>query len=226
MYRHRYIDEQIVNDGIRKVILKLTIGLLISFITMFCVYSFESLTKFVNEFTKPMLITAFIFPIFFTITINKIHVKTMDLLLMGYSILTGLLLSYTMFKYGVNLVILSIFSTLIIFVLMTLFAYYTNEDLERERVLIKISLFFLIVTYLVNMYFGVYILHWILAYWALITFTGLIAYDFQHVKKEMTEATMFTDSFERISLTGTLQFYLNFIVLSLVLMNLLGKILF
>lgn len=225
MYRHQYMDEQTVNEGIKKVIFKLMIGLFTSFIMLFCVYNFEFLTKFVNNYAKELLITAFVFPVFFTFTINKINVKFMNSLLVVYSMLAGLLLSYTVFKYGVNLVIIAVFSALIIFVLMTLFAYYTNEDLERERVLLKISLFFLIVTYLINMYFGVYILHWILAYWALITFTGLTAYDFQHIKKEMTESAIYLDSFERISLTGTLQFYLNFLILSLVLMNIFGKIL-
>jgi len=225
MYRHQYVDEKIVNEGIKKVIFKLVIGLFISFITMFIVYNVESLTLFIDQYTKKLLVIAFIFPIFFTLTINRINIKLVNFLLLVYSILAGFLLVYTVFKYGSTLIVLAVGATTLIFTLMSLFAYHTNEDLERERVLLKISLFFLIVTYSINMYFGVYILHWILAYWALINFTGLIGYDFQHIKKELTESSVGDDSFERISLTGTLQFYLNFIILSLVLLNIFGKIL-
>ena len=225
MYRHQYVDEKIVNDGIKKVIFKLVIGLFISFITMFIVYNVESLTLFIDIYAKKLMVAAFAFPLFFTLTINKINVKLVNFFLLLYSVLAGFLLAYTVFKYGSTLIVLAVGATSVIFTLMSLFAYHTNEDLERERVLLKISLFFLIVTYLINMYFGVYILHWILAYWALINFTGLMGYDFQHTKKELSEASVGDDSFERISLTGTLQFYLNFIILSLVLLNLFGKIL-
>lgn len=225
MYRHQYVDEKTVNEGIKKVIFKLIIGLFISFLAMFVVYNVESLTLFIDNYTKELLALTFIFPVFFTLTINRFNIKFMNFMLLMYSILAGLPLVYTIFKYGSTLIVLSIGATTIIFTLMAMFAYHTNEDLERERVLLKISLFFLIITYLVNMYFGVYILHWILAYWALINFTGLVGYDFQHVKKELSEAVVQNDSFERISLTGTLQFYLNFIILSLVLLNIFGKIL-
>lgn len=225
MYRNQYVDEKIVNDGIKKVIIKMCLGLLLSFIMMFVSYNSERILLILEKDSKLLMSLAFLFPVFFTITINRISMLLVNCLLTIYSLLVGLLLTYTVFKFGSTLIILAVGATAIIFTLMSLFAYYTNEDLERERVLIKISLFFFIITYLVNMYYGVYILYWILSYWALITFTGLMGYDFQNTKKSLSSSSNDTNNFERISLTGTLQFYLNFIILSLVLLNLLGKIL-
>lgn len=225
MYRNQYVDEKIVNDGIKKVIIKMCLGLLLSFLMMFISYNSEKTLVILQDNSKLLMILAFSFPIFFTISINKINILLINCLLTIYSLLVGFLLTYTVFKFGSTLIILAVGATGLIFTLMSLFAYYTNEDLERERVLIKISLFFFIITYLVNMYYGVYILYWILSYWALLTFTGLMGYDFQNTKKSLTSSSNDSNNFERISLTGSLQFYLNFIILSLVLLNLLGKIL-
>lgn len=225
MYRHRYIEEQIAKEGIKKAIFKFIIGLFVSFVTMTLVYSVEKLTIFLDSNKKELITLLALFPILFTFAINKVRTSFMNFFMSIYVIVAGFFFVYPLHKYGFNLILIAVGASSIIFSIMCLYANKTSEDLERERVLLKISLFFLIGTYLINMYFGVYILHWILAYWALITFTGLIGYDFQHFKKELTEASINDDLFERVSLTGTLHFYMNFMIMTLVLLNIFGKIL-
>lgn len=224
MYRHKYIEEQIAKEGIKKALIKFLGGFFISFISMLLVYSLKKLTIFLDSYKKELIILLALFPLSFTFVIGKVNTALMNFLMGIYAVITGLFFAYPLYKYGFNILLISLGVSACIFGIMCLYANKTNEDLERERILLKISLFFLICTYLTNLYFGVYILHWILAYWALITFTGLIAYDFQHFKKELADVSTNYDLFDRVSLTGTMHFYMNFIIMTLILLNIFGKV--
>lgn len=220
---HQYVEEQLVVNGLKKMILHTAVALLITFISIFSVVYIPIVTKFVENNSKRILSIICLFPVFISFFINRINTKLAQILYFFYTVLTGFALSYAVFKYGIGISLFSFVVAIGIFTLMSLFSYFTKEDLERYRVIIKLNLFFLIIVFLINSYYGVPILYWIVGYWTIITFTSLIGFDINHIKKDFKIKSGDIDSLSKINLTGVIQCYLDFFILSLALMTIFGK---
>ena len=76
---------------------------------------------------------------------------------------------------------------------------------------------------LVNLYFGVHILYWIIDYSIIGNFTAFIAFDINHIKQEVSLANRNEKLLKRIELSGMLQFYFDFMILSVALMDILTR---
>ena len=223
MYNHQYVDEEIIIDGIRKVILRLVIAVVIALGSMLSTAYYHPITKFVSNYSTKLIIAGFVVPLGISVLINRINLTINKMAFFTYSVLTGLLLSYAVFKYGIGITLFSCIFAAGIFAIMALFGYYTKEDLERYRLILKINMFFLICLFSINLYFGIPILYWIIASSALINFTSLIGFDINHIKKKLILMSKNEIFLDRVSLMGTMQFYLDYFVLSLALMSIFGK---
>ena len=225
MYDHQYVNESLISDKIRKVILNFIISLILTFGTMIVTVHTNLIFKFVSDNSFKLLSISSLFPIIFPFIINKLKWNLSKSLFYLYSILIGLILSYAFIKYGISIMIFSLLCTIAIFVVMALFGYFTREDLERYRVLLKIALFFLITTFLINLYFGVYILHWIIGYWSIGIFISFIGYDMYHIKNQLIDIIKQKRiEFNQVTILGSFQFYFDFLILGLAIMSIFGKI--
>lgn len=223
MYKHQYVDEEIIIGGIKRIVLHFGFAILTAFVGMLTAFYYYPMTKFVGGSPKKLLILGFLIPFLISFLINRIPLSISKMAFFTYNVLTGLLMSYGAFKYGIGISIFSYIFAGGIFAIMFLFGYYTKEDLERYRVILKINMFFLICLFCINLYFGIRILHWIIAYYALTNFTALVGFDINHIKKEMTIFSKNEKLLERVRLTGTLQFYLDYLVLCIALISIFGK---
>lgn len=220
---HQYVEEQLVINGLKKMVLHTAVAILITFISIFSVIYIPIITKFVENNSKRILSIICVFPAFISFFINRINTTIAQIFHFFYNIFAGFALSYAVFKYGMGISLSSFVIAMGIFVLMFLYAYFTKEDLERYRVIIKLNLFFLIIVFLINSYYGVPILYWIVGYWTIITFTSLIGFDINHIKKDFKINSGDTNAIGKTNLIGVVQCYLDFFILSLALMSIFGK---
>lgn len=225
MYDDKYaVDESLVNSGIKKVILWMVFGLLISLATMLSVVFVPVMTNFVAQTHRFIWVPAIVVVLVLSAGINKISLVTARTMFLVYSVLVGLMISSIFFIYDYNAIILAFSSTLIIFIVMALFGFFTNEDLAKFRVLLSIGLVSLIVMSLVNIFIGAPILYWMISYLGVILFTALIGYDMQKVKRTLMEASHGDQELiGKVTIIGALQLYLDFVNLFISLLRIFGK---
>ena len=119
-------DEDVLNSSIRKVFLWMIVGLSLTIGTMFAVVGNESLASFVFSSWRILIFAELGLVIALSAAIRKISSAVAGLMFLLYSVMTGLTLSFVMFLYEPIAIILAFSTTVIIFVVMALFGYFTR----------------------------------------------------------------------------------------------------
>ena len=117
------------------------------------------------------------------------------------------------------------FVTAATFSCMSLYGYTTKRDLTSIGNLCFMALIGLIIASIVNMFMQSSGLHWLLTYVGVLIFVGLTAYDTQKIKKmgEMMDGSEDADLVKKASIMGALNLYLDFILLFIYLLRILGS---
>jgi len=227
MFENNYefaYDEGILNSSIRKVFLWMILGLSLTIGTMFAVVLTPALATFVFKSFTIIMIAELILVIALSAAIRKISAAVAGMMFLLYSFMTGLTISYVMFLYDYKAIILAFSTTLVIFVVMTIFGYTTKENLLGYGRMLMIGLISLIIVSVINIFLKSPALYWIISYVSVVIFTALIGYDMQKIKTSLIKNS-YGDSqtLSKISIIGALELYLDFINLFLSLLRIFGK---
>lgn len=209
-------DEYEVNKAIRKVILFMVFGVLLTFGTMaYGAFYNQNLIAFVYSNYYPIIIGEFAIVIALSWAKKFLSPFLMGIGFFLYSFLTGLTLSAILYALA---------STLIIFVVMAVFGYTTKENLLGYGKMLMVGLISLILVSLLNLWLASPVLYWIITYAGVAIFTALIGYDMQKIKHNLIVRSG-GDSVEvnKIAILGALELYLDFINLFLYLLRIFGK---
>lgn len=192
--------------------------------TMFGVLANQSLQVFVSSYFKLIIIAEIAVVVVISFGIRKINAAMAGLLFMGYSLLTGLTLSFVFFVYDPVAIILAFSTTIVIFVVMTIFGYYTKENLMGYGRMLMVALVSLIIMSVINIFLNSPSLYWIISYAGVIIFTALIGYDMQKIKNNLiVNSQGDSEVLSKIAIIGALELYLDFVNLFLYLLRILGK---
>lgn len=227
MYQNNYdlaYDEGVLNSSIRKVFLWMILGLSLTIGTMFSVVLLPALATFVSKSFTIIMIAELLLVIALSAAIRKISVATAGFMFLLYSFMTGLTISYVMFIYDYKAIILAFSTTLVIFLVMTIFGYTTKENLLGFGRMLMIGLISLVVVSIINIFLKSPALYWIISYVSVILFTALIGYDMQKIKMSLIKNSYGDEqTLSKISIIGALELYLDFINLFLSLLRIFGK---
>jgi FtsH-binding integral membrane protein len=113
------------------------------------------------------------------------------------------------------------FMTSVFFGGMSLYGYTTDRDLTELGSFMRVGLFALIITSIVNIFIGSSMLQIGLSAICLVIFCGLTAYDVQKIKEFYNEKYD-EDTLRKRALIGALSLYLDFINMFLALLRLIG----
>ena len=138
-------DEDVLNSSIRKVFLWMIVGLSLTIGTMFAVVGNESLASFVFSSWRILIFAELGLVIALSAAIRKISSAVAGIMFLLYSVMTGLTLSFTLFLYDYMAIILAFSTTVIIFVVMALFGYFTKENLMSFGRMLMVGLITLVV---------------------------------------------------------------------------------
>jgi FtsH-binding integral membrane protein len=108
------------------------------------------------------------------------------------------------------------------FGVMSLYGYYTKNDLTKIGNLAMMGLIGVIIASIVNMFFQNDMMGWIITYIGVAVFVGLTAYDTQKLKEIGANGFRNGESMEKIAIMGALTLYLDFINLFLFLLRIFG----
>ena len=207
----------------RKVYVKMFLGLLVTAITSFLVLSSETVmtTLFQSRALLIGLCVAELAMVFIlSMAINKLSSPVATLLFYVYAVLNGVTLTPIFLIYTSSSIVLTFFVTAGVFLAMSVYGYTTKNDLTKFGTFMVMALIGLIVCTIINIFWANSVMEWIISFAGVAIFIGLTAWDTQKIKQMAME----TDEANvgKLATLGALSLYLDFINLFLYLLRLLG----
>lgn len=200
-------------------------GLLLTGVTAFAFASSEALMSAV--WGNPILrLVAILAPLGMVLAIsggiNRLNSGLASLMFLGYSVLTGVMLSAIFVTYDPASIATTFFITSGTFAVMSVYGFVTKTDLSAMGSFLLMGVIGLILAMVVNWIIGSPALHFAISAIGVLIFTGLTAYDTQRLKEAYVPGLEVTEEGRKTAIVGALSLYLNFINLFLFLLRLLG----
>ena len=153
--------------------------------------------------------------------IDRMSVAVATLMLIVYSALNGVTLSFIFVLYSLGSIAKTFFITTGMFGVMALVGATTKRDLSKLGSILLMALLGLIIASTVNLFLR---LEWVVSFIGVILFTALTAYDVQRVKQLAAESDLYDDTqVGRLAVISALSLYLDFINLFLYLLRFFGR---
>ncbi len=214
-----------VSKVMRKTFGWMTMCLLITALTAMGVVNSGLFYQIASSGAMWLLIIAELVLVFvLSARINKMSVTTATIMLIVYSALNGVTLSFIFLAYSLGSITKTFFITTGMFGVMALVGATTKRDLSKMGSILFMALIGLIIASLVNIFLHSSGLDWIISLIGVVLFTALTAYDVQRVKRLATESDLYDDTqVGRLAVISALSLYLDFINLFLYLLRFFGR---
>ena len=214
-----------VSKVMRKTFGWMTMCLLITALTAMGVVNSGLFYQIASSGVMWLLIIAELVLVFvLSARINKMSVTTATIMLIVYSALNGVTLSFIFLAYSLGSIAKTFFITTGMFGVMALVGATTKRDLSKMGSILFMALIGLIIASLVNIFLHSSGLDWIISLIGVVLFTALTAYDVQRVKRLATESDLYDDTqVGRLAVISALSLYLDFINLFLYLLRFFGR---
>jgi FtsH-binding integral membrane protein len=178
-------------------------------------------------FRGPMLLVLFLAELGLVVVISaavkKISATVATALFMLFAAVNGLTLSVIFLRYSQGSIATTFLVTAGMFGAMSVYGMVTKTDLTRVGNILFMALIGLIIASVVNMFWANSMMYWIITYAGVIIFTGLTAYDTQRLRNIAIATSGDAALAARLSISGALMLYLDFINLFLYMLRLLGN---
>ena len=182
-YNMNDIDVRSSNNFLRKELLYMILGIAISSGTGLYLYNYNE--KLLNTLTNyyPILLIVELAMVFsLSRMLNKMSANIARFLFLTYSLINGITVTTIGYIYVPSVILHAFLITLVIFILMAIYGYTTQEDLSSYRRFFMVALISLIALSIFNVFMKVGMLEWVITIVGIVLFTGLIAYDVNRIK--------------------------------------------
>ena len=169
-----------------------------------------------------LIIGELLLVVYLSRSIQKISQSTAIFMFLLYAVLNGLTMSVIFMMYTTASIASTFYITAGTFGVMSLYGYYTKNDLTKIGNLAMMGLIGIIIASIVNIFFQNDMMGWIITYLGVAIFVGLTAYDTQKLKEIGANGFRNGESMEKIAIMGALTLYLDFINLFLFLLRIFG----
>lgn len=221
-----YIKNASSSHFISRVYMWMTAALLI---TTFSAYFVSTNTAFYNSLLQTPLIffgiiiaqIALVFSLSFAI--YKLSYEAALIIFLSYSALTGITLAPLIKFYSDTSIAIAFGATTLMFGVMALYGYYTRADLTRMGSIFTMCLVGLILSMGLNFIFRSSQFEYLISFVGALLFSGLVAYDMQHLKRLSLSAQENTSMYNKLALLGALKLYLDLINLFIYILRLVGR---
>ena len=216
-------NENGISRFFTKVYLWMFIGLLLSSISAYFTFVNPAMNSFVYSSFGLILIIELIVVITFSLLRRKVSPMGAKIMFIVYSIISGLTLSSIFIVYKLSSIMVVFLSAAIMFGLLALYGYFTNQDLTSFGKLLMFGLLAVIIMSIINIFvtsqsfdITIYII-------SIIIFLGLTAWDMQNLKRIYYYYENDSVDLDKSAIYGALDLYLDFINIFLDLLRLFGK---
>jgi FtsH-binding integral membrane protein len=180
-----------------------------------------------SVFHGPTLIILFIAELLLvgviSAAINKLSAPVATVLFIVYAALNGFTLSGIFVMYSLPSITGAFIATAVMFGAMSLYGKFTGADLSGMGKIAFMGLIGIIAASLVNLFLHSSALAWIFSYVGVAVFLGLTAYDTQRLRQVAISVAGDAAMSARLSISGALMLYLDFLNLFLMLIQIMGN---
>lgn len=213
-----------VSAVMKRVYVKMTLGLLVTaFVSMWCADSAAYWNFMIAHSWAMWLLLAAEIGIVIGITagIRKLSSAAASGLFYLFAVVNGLALAPIFMIYTGSTIATTFFVTAGTFAAMSIYGYFTSNDLSKMGSILFMALIGIIIASVVNLFLHSETMMWIITYAGVLIFVGLTAWDTQQIKNMAIQ--MDTASAGRLATIGALSLYLDFINLFLYLLRIFGN---
>ncbi len=213
-----------MNLVMRRVYLKMTLGLIVTALAAYIGASSMALLEFfaAHPMTMLLLFVAEIgLVIGITSGLKKLSSPVATALFYLFAVVNGIALFPIFLAYTSVSIYKTFFITAGVFGAMTVYGFFTSKDLTRWGNFLVMALIGLIVVSLVNIFLKSQTMDWIISFAGVFIFIGLTAWDTQRIKQMAMMAPV--EAAGKIATIGALNLYLDFINLFLYLLRFFGN---
>lgn len=206
------------------VYLKMTLGLLVTaFVSLFCSTSLSYMQFMASNswFYWGLFIAELIIVFSLSARINRMSSATATLLFYVFAAINGMALAPIFIVYTATSIAKTFFICAGTFGAMSVYGYFTTQDLTKWGNFLIYALFGLIIASLVNLFTHSTTLDWICSIAGVLIFVGLTAWDTQKIKQMAEYAP--AGSTGHLATIGALSLYLDFINLFIYLLRFFGN---
>ncbi len=171
----------------------------------------------------PLIIIQFVLVGTVAAAVRRIPTSAATVLFLLYAALNGLTLSGIFLVYAHAVIFTAFIVSAGMFAAMTVFGLVTQRDLSGMGSFLFMALIGLVIASVVNVFWYSNVLSAIINYVGVLIFVGLTAYDTQKLKAWAYETASDTALAARLSISGALTLYLDFLNLFLFLVQILGS---
>lgn len=213
-----------VSQVMKRVYFKMFLGLLVTaFVALWCQTSPAVINFFItNSWSMWLLIIAELgLVIGITGAINRLSSTAATGLFYLFAVVNGLMLFPIFMIYSPDSIAKTFFITAGVFGAMSVYGFFTSQNLAKMGSFLVMALIGLIVVSLVNIFLKSSGLDWIISGVGVLLFIGLTAWDTQQIKTMAQQAP--GSSVGKLATIGALSLYLDFINLFLYLLRFFGN---
>lgn len=203
-------------------------------VSAFCAYAFATTPSLIglliNEETHSLsglgwivMLSPLAFVMLMSYGLNRLSYPVLALLFVVYASLTGISLSFILLIYTASSVLSVFISSSLLFGVMAVAGYTTNQDLTKFGSLMMMGVVGIIIATLVNLFLRSSGLDMAIAYVGVAVFIGLTAYDTQKLKRIGAGLEYGDANSKKYALMGGLTLYLDFINLFIMLLRVFGR---
>ncbi len=207
----------------RKVYFWMGIALIITGLTSWVVSGNQAIMNFILG-TRwgiwVLLIVQFGMVWYLSARIMQMTLQAASVTFILYSVLCGVTFSYIFLLFSTGTIAICFFITAGMFIMMSIFGFFTKKDLSSWGSLLIMGLFGIIIASVANFFFHSKTLYWIISYVGVIIFVGLTAYDTQKLKALIGQED--NEENQKIALIGALALYLDFLNIFLFMLSIFG----
>lgn len=213
-----------VSAVMRKVYVKMFLALLITAATAWYVATSPALTNFFFGSLSHIAIffvVEIVTVLALTFAMYKVSTPVAKMLFYLFAIINGITFSVIFYAYTMSSIAYTFAITAGVFGAMSLYGYFTKNDLTRFGTFLLMGLIGLLICLVVNLFVASSTLEWIISFVGVAVFVGLTAWDTQRIKN--MAATTSSSNVERVATLGALSLYLDLINLFWYLLRFFGN---
>ena len=221
--------EVLAGSKVKGSLLWMVFGLIITGITGYFtitnIYNSEVLVNNFSVFLYVALGLEVVTVLAFSAIAFKASKFTLRVMFMFYSLLNGVTLSSLFLAYDLYSILYAFLGTVVLFAVLAIYGYVTNEDLSKYNSILRAGLWALVIMGIINIFMRSDGLMWISSMLGVVVFIIFIAVDVNRIKNQVIEYGL-TEDFaiiDKIEIFGALQLYLDFINLFIYILRLVGR---
>jgi FtsH-binding integral membrane protein len=162
---------------------------------------------------------------FLSARLQQMSVGSAIVAFLGYSALTGVMLSTIFYAFAIGTVYRAFFTTAVGFAGMSIYGMTTKRNLDGIGYYLGMALWGIIIASLLNFLFRSSSFDYIISIVGIVVFMGLTAWDTQKIQRLNDEYgyRMTEEEYHKLSIMGALMLYLDFLNIFLYILRIFGR---